>query len=189
MKKSVLSVVLFAAMLYAQDIRQGAYLSLYSDYKATRIGDAITIIVIESSNATNQSEITTGRTSNLSLSGSGAAGGTTLPSVTGNVGSNNDFNGKGTTRTSGTVTAKISGTIDSILPNGLMRISGTRKIVINGEEQKISVKGYVRTSDIAADNTVLSSSISEAEIYFDGEGSIKNNQKPGWITRFFHWLF
>lgn len=189
MKKSLFIIALFAGLLSAQDIRNGAVLSLYSDYKATRIGDAITIIVIESSNATNQSEITTGRQSNLSLSGSGVAGGTTLPSVAANAGTNNDFNGKGTTRTSGTVTAKISGTIDSVLANGNLRISGTRKIVINGEEQRISVKGYVRVSDIAADNTVLSSSISEAEIYFDGEGAIKNNQKPGWLTRFFHWLF
>ena len=77
----------------------------------------------------------------------------------------------------------------SVLANGNMRITGNRKISINGEEQTILIHGIVRASDITADNTVLSYNISDAEIVIEGSGLIDNAQKPGWLTKLFHWLF
>ena len=60
---------------------------------------------------------------------------------------------------------------------------------LNGEEQTIFIKGVVRSSDIQADNSVYSYNISEAEIVFEGSGMIDNAQHPGWLTKFFHWIF
>jgi len=70
-----------------------------------------------------------------------------------------------------------------------MVIKGSRKIVINGEEQLVSIRGVVRYSDISSDNSVLSYNISDAEISFEGSGIIDDSQKPGWLTKFFHWIF
>ena len=63
------------------------------------------------------------------------------------------------------------------------------KIVVNDEEQMITIKGFVRTSDISSENTVYSYNISEAEIIFQSDGQIRSVQDPGWITKLFHWLF
>ncbi len=192
--KIVSAVILFAAIsANAQDMRMNSQSSLFSDYKANRTGDAVTIIVVESSTATNSAEKSTGRSSDIgfngaadySMNGSEGTGG----DASVGLGSRNDFKGSGSAKAGGQVRTKISATIDSVLANGNMMVRGSRKIVINGEEQLMKIKGIVRPSDIMADNSVLSYNISEAEIIFEGDGMINNNQKPGWVTRFFHWLF
>ena len=87
------------------------------------------------------------------------------------------------------IKTKISATIDSVLNNGNLVVRGSRKISINGEEQTIHIKGVVRTSDISADNSVLSYNLSDAEIVLEGSGLINDAQHPGWLTKFFHWIF
>lgn len=182
-------VLVLSALLYPQEMRQNAFKSLFSDEKANKIGDAITILVVESSQASNNAETQAARSSSLSLSGKGQAGKTALPSVDLGIGTNNDFSGSGSTKTTGMIRTKISATIDSVLKNGNLLVRGSRKIKINGEEQVVKIKGIVRSSDIAADNSVLSYNISEAEIEFSGSGLIERSQSPGWITKIFHMLF
>ena len=190
MKKLLVSMlIIFGVTLQAQDMRSNAFMSLFSDHKANRVGDAITIIVTESSQATNNAATNAGRSSEITFSGSGALDATALPNGSLDLSSGNDFQGSGGTQSSGMVKTKISATIDSVFANGNMRITGNRKISINGEEQTVLIKGIVRASDITADNTVLSYNISDAEIVFEGSGIIDNAQQPGWLTKLFHWLF
>ncbi len=183
-----LSLIL-AINVFPQDMRQNSFQSLFADQKANRIGDAITIIVLESSQASNNATTSTGKKSDLGFNASGGVGSSTIPSTDIGVGSNNDFTGSGSTKTTGMVQTKISATIDSVLANGNLVIKGSRKISINGEEQTIFIRGVVRSSDIQADNSVYSYNISEAEIVFEGSGMIDNAQHPGWLTKFFHWIF
>ncbi|MFA4923751.1 MAG: flagellar basal body L-ring protein FlgH [Ignavibacteriaceae bacterium] len=181
--------LMFSASFYPQEMRQNGFKSLFSDQKANKIGDAITILVVESSQASNNAETQAARSSTLSLSAKGQAGKTALPGVDLALGSSNEFSGSGSTKTTGLIRTKISATIDSVLQNGNLLVRGSRKIVINGEEQIVKIKGIVRSSDIAADNSVLSYNISEAEIEFSGNGLIERSQSPGWLTKFFHMLF
>jgi flagellar L-ring protein precursor FlgH len=190
MKKTIITGLVFlSAIVSAQDMRLNAYASLFSDQKANRQGDAITIIVLESTQASNNSETNAGRKSDLGFGLSGGIDKTALPNVDLKVGSNNDFTGKGSTQTTGNIRTKISATVDSVLANGNLLIRGSKKIIINGEEQTIKVKGVVRPSDISPDNAVLSYNISDAELSFEGNGIISDNQKPGLLTKLFHWLF
>lgn len=182
-------VLVISAFIYPQEMRQNSFKSLFSDEKANKVGDAITILVVESSQASNNAETQAARSSSLSLSGKGQAGKTTLPAVDLGLGTNNDFSGSGSTKTTGMIRTKISATIDSVLKNGNLLVRGSRKIKINGEEQIVKIKGIVRLSDIAADNSVLSYNISEAEIEFSGSGLIERSQSPGWLTKIFHMLF
>lgn len=187
--KFLLIGLLFTSVLAAQGFRQNAAMSLFSDQKANRIGDAITIIIVEASTASNNAETTTGRSSNMSLEGSLASGGKSSANVTGGLNTNNDFSGSGTTKTTGMIQTKLSATIDSVYENGNLRIKGSRRIVINDEEQTITIRGIVRTSDISASNTVYSTNISEAEIIFAGDGAINSSQKPGLFAKLIKWLF
>ncbi len=190
MKRLIIITVLFTCgILFAQDMRQNSFSSLFSDQKASRVGDAITILVVESSQASNDAETSTGRTSNLGLTGKADIGTSPEKSADISLGTNNDFKGSGSTKTTGMINTKISATVDSVLPNGNMLIEGSRKISINGEDQTVFIKGIVRSSDIMADNSVLSYNIAEAQIAFKGSGMINSAQSPGWLTKFFHWIF
>lgn len=189
MKRIVIIFAIAFSTLTAQDMRQNAYASLFSDQKANRQGDAITIIVLESTQASNNSETNAGRKSDVGFAFSGGMDKTALPNVNLKVGSNNDFNGQGSTQTTGNIRTKISATVDTVLANGNLVIRGSKKITINGEEQMIQVKGIVRPSDISPENFVLSYNISDAELSFEGSGIINNAQKPGLLSKLFHWLF
>ncbi len=189
MKKLILISIIVVATVYPQNMRKNSFYSLFSDQKASYVGDAITIIVVESSLATNKAKTSSGKESDLGYNLAGSVNGSALPDVNLGIGSKNDFKGAGSTETSGIIQTKISATIDSVLNNGNLIISGSKKITINGEEQLINIKGVVRTSDVRADNSVLSYNISDAEISFEGSGLIDDAQSPGWLTKFFHWIF
>ena len=191
MKKLIimLMTIFFTNIVIAQDMRQNAFVSLFSDQKASRVGDAITIVVIEFSQASNNAQTTTGRSSDIGFNAGGNIAGSELPGTDVSFGVTNDFRGSGSTKTSGMMRTKISATIDSVLENGNLLIKGSRKIVINGEEQTIFIRGIVRTTDIDPNNSVLSYNISEAEIRIEGSGRISDSQSPGWLTKLFHWLF
>ena len=74
-------------------------------------------------------------------------------------------------------------------PNGHLIIEGTRKIVINRETQLFKLTGIVRRDDITPDNSVLSESIAQAEIRFEGKGQIANKQRQGLLSQLMDWLF
>lgn len=189
LKNIILAFSFMSATFFAQDMRQSSYYSLFSDHKAARQGDAVTIIVIESTSASNNSETSTGRKSDLGLTASGAIGSSTIPNTQLGLGTNNTFDGSGSTKTMGNISTKISAVVDTVFANGNLIIRGSKKITINGEEQIITIKGVVRSVDIMPDNSVYSYKISDAQIAFEGNGIIGDSQKPGWLTKFFHWLF
>jgi flagellar L-ring protein precursor FlgH len=112
-----------------------------------------------------------------------------LPSVSGSIGTGNQFKGTGATASHGVLRTKLSARVDSVLANGNLVVLGNRKIVINGEEQSMKISGIVRPSDIQADNSVYSYNISDASIMFEGSGIVSRAQGPGWVTKFLHWLF
>ncbi len=189
MKKVIFFLILLTISIKAQDMRESASFSLFADYKAVRLGDALTILVVESSQASNEAQLNAGRQSDLAFGFSGSSDGTSMGSADVSVNSNNSFKGGGSSTAGGLVKTKMSVIVDSVLANGLVRVRGSRKIVINGEEQNVSLKGLVRTSDISSSNTVYSYNISDAEIIFEGSGMIDSNTSPGWLTKIFHWLF
>ncbi len=189
-RKFIYIALIFSSIVFAQNRGVNNGFSMFSDFKAGRIGDAVTILVIENSKASNQADIQTGKTSDLGFDATGTMDSEPmLPSLDFDIGSRNNFKGGGGTNSIGAVSARISAMIDSVLSNGNLRIRGTRKIVVNGEEQAITISGIVRSIDIKSDNTVFSYNISNMELYFDGKGKIDDSQSPGWLTKVFHWIF
>jgi flagellar L-ring protein FlgH len=189
MKTTLLGILLCASVACGQDMRSTIGRSLFSDQKATRPGDAVTVVVVEVSSASNDASTSSDRSSDISLSAAGKSGATSLPDVSLGVGTGNSFKGEGATSSRGSIRARISARVDSVLANGNLAITGNRTIIINGEEQTISLSGIVRPSDIQADNSVYSYNISDARIAFAGSGSVSSAQGPGWITKLLHWLF
>jgi flagellar L-ring protein precursor FlgH len=194
MKRIIFLILFLSTSLVAQNMTENAARSLFADHKAAQVGDAVTILIVESSSAVNGAETSTSRDSKL-----GASAGfqnnrifRELPygesvSVSGTTA--NGFKGTGSTSNKGSVQAKLSAKIVEIDDNGNLRIEGTRNILINKEEQIIKVSGTIRPQDISPDNTIYSYNISDAVISYKGEGAVSSVQGPGWFTKFLHWLF
>ena len=167
--------------------------SIYTEKRARRVGDVITVVIQETNQATNAAS------SQDQKSGSFIFG-----AGTGFLGSNNFLNnninqnvglgvgsshqGQGTSTRSSKVTGQMTAKVVSVLPGGNYLIEGTRYVEVNDEKQTIIVTGEVRPDDIASDNSVLSSRIANAKIKFNGTGPASETAKPGIITRLFSWL-
>ena len=78
--------------------------------------------------------------------------------------------------------------MQSVDADGNLRVKGQQDIVVNGDKQKLLVEGRVRHQDVGADNTVLSSRLSEAKISYTGDGVLSEKQRQGILTRILSWL-
>jgi flagellar L-ring protein FlgH len=182
----VLAEPLGAANLTAR----GNWSALASDRSARSVGDVLTVIVYESSNATNSAENTISKSS--TFQGQISAGN---PLIAGNglneaasLGLSHGADNRGSTTRAGTMVAQISVTVDSVLPNGDLHVVGAQVLNINGERTNIHIAGRVRPADISAGNAILSSSLADATIDYDGAGFVSDSTRPGLITRALNWV-
>lgn len=100
-----------------------------------------------------------------------------------------EYAGEGETNRSGTLTGTISAVIMEVLPNGLLRVEGTKILAVNNEEEIMVLSGLVRSRDISASNQVDSSRIANMRIDFYGRGIIADQQNPGWGYKLFKMLW
>lgn len=160
------------------------YRPLVSDHKAFRVGDAITVQVIENASASSNADTKTRR--NNTLAAELAHGGTPIASA--DVGVNSGFDGGGGTQRTGKLLAQLTVSVTSILPNGDMLIAGEQQLSINDEQQRIRVEGRVRPNDILDTNIVLSSRLADAKIDYSGQGDLSQRQKRAWWRKATDWL-
>jgi len=159
------------------------YRAVVADRRAYRVGDTLTVVVLENATAESDAATNVANDSGVGLEAKD-------PSADRNLGLNVSGNADGTGKTSrqGQLQAQLSVHVTAVGPNDLLHIQGEQTITINGEAQKITVDGLVRTEDIAQDDTVSSTRLSDAKIEFTGNGVVSESQKTGIIYRFFHWL-
>ncbi len=181
--------------LFSDDSR----MDLFADVKARRVGDIITINIVETSKANKSATTATGRTNAVTaqinhlmgyedpnnIPGVGSVFNSANFSNTGIEASyGQGFTGRGTTNRNENMTAKMSARIIQVLPNGNLVLRGSQEIMVNNEKQYITVQGVVRPVDIAADNSVLSTYMADARIDYTGEGDLSRKQREGWLSRF-----
>ena len=164
--------------------------SLFTDIKANKVGDILTVMIYEQSQATQKSESKTDKSSTTSASGGPGVGSLDFIPLFGmDFDNSNTFDGKGENTRNGTLSARMSVTVMSVLPNGDLVIEGTRTVGISGDRETLALTGVVRQKDISPDNTVDSYLIADAEIHYTGKGNANTASRPGFLSRLFGWLF
>lgn len=161
---------------------------LFQDSKASRVGDIITVRIVENAKGSKDATTKTARDSSIATKLNAFFG---LPTANSDIGASakNSFDGSGSTTRSGQLTADVTAKVVELMPNGNMVINGTREVLINNERQYIAISGTVRPEDISRGNTILSTFIADARIEYTGRGVIFDNQSPGWLMRIFSWIW
>jgi flagellar L-ring protein precursor FlgH len=173
-------------------VDDGNLSEMFINAKAHRVGDIVTIKIVENSKATNKATTKTDRTTDTSVGLTEFFGlEKRFPSsknffnpfspVTSEY--SNAFDGSGSTARSGALTAYISARIIQILPNGNLIIEGNREVRVNHENQIITLTGEIRPRDISPENIVQSTYIADARISYSGSGILNDQQRPGWLAR------
>ena len=100
-----------------------------------------------------------------------------------NTNSVSDLSGTGKTKRENYVTTSMAARVIRVLPGGMLQIEGAREIRVNEETEYMVVRGLIRSKDVDADNSILSTQIADASIEYYGKGVLSDKQKPGWFTR------
>lgn len=187
---------------------------LFFDEKAARPGDLVTVVIIEQTEAEGdaRTETDANRIANVGLAsdvgfqklvaqpiqgllrvfgfddqGTGRDQGERLNVVQSSM--SNEFTGEGMTSRRGSFTGVITCRVIGVLPNGILHIRGRRSVVVNHEAQYVTLEGLVRREDLTIENSVLSNSIAEMRLSYDGMGVLDDKQRPGFMARVLDWVY
>jgi flagellar L-ring protein precursor FlgH len=163
--------------------------SLYSDSRAHDVGDILTITIAENTSAQSTANTKTSADDSVSAFGGTGLFDRLFHSLSLSANQSRSGNGTGQTTRSGTLVTTLSVVVIEVLPNGTMRVEGSRMVGINRETQKVVFSGLVRPEDVNPDNSVTSTHIASVEVRYDGKGIVGDTQRPGILSRIFKFLF
>lgn len=160
---------------------------LFEDRRARNIGDTLTIVIAERTDASKKSNTNTGRTSNNSFGVSALRGLPGKSFLGSELAATSDFSfdGKGESASNNEFIGTITVTVTEVLANGNLLVSGEKQVGINQGSEFIRLSGVVNPVHLTAANTVQSTLVADARIEYRGSGAVADNQQTGWLTRFF----
>ena len=177
-----LPVVATGSIFQAND----GYAALYEGTRARRVGDPLTIVLVERTVAS--------KSAGSKLDSGGGFGIT--PPTTGilsklfdatdaSVSGRRNFTGTGSTDQSNTLSGEVSVTVARVFPNGTMLVQGQKRVTLNRGDEFVRIKGLIRVADIDANNRVASTRVADAQIAYTGKGDVARASRQGWLSRFF----
>lgn len=166
----------------------GRDMRLFEDRTARRIGDILTIRLVERTVASKKASTSVDKSSEINLSNPILFG--EPVSIDGynlevEVEGNRVHAGAGASDQSNSLSGQISAVVVGVYPNGNLVIRGEKMLTLNQGEEFVQISGVVRTDDIRADNSVLSTQVADAKITYAGKGALADANATGWLGRFF----
>jgi flagellar L-ring protein FlgH len=159
----------------------------FSDQRAGRVGDILTVLVTVNDSAKTQNTTNTGLTTSNAMGvpnffGLESTLGKILPGaynpssmITTNTADASQ--GTGGVNRAEQINLTLAAVVTQVMPNGNLVIQGSQEIKTNAEVRQLTVSGIVRPEDIANNNTILWSQIAEARINYGGHGDVSSVQK------------
>ena len=161
------------------------YTGLYEGTRAHRVGDLVTILLIERTVTSKSVQSETDRSGSVAL----------FPPLTGpfaflspsdlKASGRGSFNGEGSAGQSSSLATSLAVTIVDVRPNGTALVQGEKRMLLSQGDEWVRFRGIIRLADVDAENTVLSSRVADAYVEYSGKGSLQRSSRPGWLTRFF----
>lgn len=182
------AAALFVAQVPAhnQSLWNGSHTDLFSDQRAAKIGDVITVLIAINDKATFGN--TTDRALNSEIKGGINFTNQSSTTMTqwnpqSDLTSSSSAQGQGSIDRSENIKLSVAAVVTDVLPNGNLIISGSQEVRVNYELRLLNVAGIIRPIDISRSNTISYDKIAEARISYGGRGRIMEVQQPGVVQQ------
>lgn len=180
------SVFLPASHGTGQSLWNGGRSDIFSDTKAAKIGDVVTVNIAINDKATFgnstdrslNSEVQTGFDWKLGLNST-----TTELNPTLDAKASSSTQGQGTIDRSEQIQLSVAAVVTDVLPNGNLLVSGSQEVRVNYELRLLNVAGIIRPRDISKDNSIAYNKIAEARISYGGRGRSMEVQQPAFLQQ------
>jgi flagellar L-ring protein FlgH len=164
-------------------------MELFADPRAHRVGDILTIVLVESTQASKKASTSTSKTDKADIGAPTILGrGVSIGGKSANIGLDGErsFDGTGASTQSNQLTGQITVTVAQRLSNGNLIVRGEKWLTINQGQELVRIAGIVRPQDISPDNSVPSTRVADARISYTGRGTLADANTRGWLSRFFN---
>ncbi|EDL49963.1 flagellar basal body L-ring protein FlgH [Erythrobacter sp. SD-21] len=158
------------------------YAPLYYGNRAARVGDLVTIVLVERTQTSKSTSGSTKRDGSFGLS---------LPTWSGidsadlNASGGGSFKGSGDASQASSIRADLTVTIAEVRPNGTALVRGEKVMELSQGTEWVQLSGIIRLADIDQDNRIPSIRVADARISYSGAGSVQRASREGWLSRFF----
>jgi flagellar L-ring protein precursor FlgH len=164
-----------------------AYRPLFEDRRARQVGDVLTIVINEKTQAGKKASSNGSKTGAIDSSISAVAG---LPLKTFQgmgvkADSSTAYDDKSAINSSNTFSGNITVTVTEVLPNGNLAVAGEKQIALDKSTEYIRLSGVVQPDTIQAGNTVSSAKVADARIEYRSSAKFDSAEVMGWLARFF----
>jgi flagellar L-ring protein precursor FlgH len=168
----------------------GQQMELFADLKARRVGDVLTIVLNESTNAAKTAVTKTAKTTSTANTGPTIFGKTItthgVPILNTSLSGADSFDGEGSSAQSNSLAGSLTVTVVDVQANGNLVVQGGKTLQLNQGDEFVHISGVIRPADIATNNTVTSDKLADAHISYSGKGAVDSSNRMGWLARFFN---
>ena len=169
--------------------RAGMPVDMFEDTTAKRVGDIITVKLVESASALASSDTKADKKQKVDMPPPTVAGNKVTKDdkevLENNIEAKRDFRGSGESNQAHNFQAVIAVSVVDVLPNKYLVVRGEKLITLNQSEEYIRFSGIVRPQDLSLDNTVESQKVANVNISYAGQGVLAGANSMGSLARFF----
>lgn len=158
--------------------------SLYSDKRAYRVGDILTVVLNERTQSSKSADSSLDKNTDVDVSVP-IAGNLNVTDFNLGIGSSTEFDGGSSASQQNYLSGAITVRVIHVLSNGTLVIKGRKQIQLNQGDEYIEIEGLVRPDDIDVANRISSLRVAEAQISYTGSGTLADASSPGWFTALF----
>ena len=162
------------------------YAGLVQGTVARRVGDPLTILLIENTTTTKTASSKTSRDGSGSITPPTAGPLSFLDPNALKAASQSSFKGDGSAGQTSSFSGTVGVTIAEVRPNGTALVKGEKRLLLSQGQEWIQFSGIVRLSDIDPQNQIRSAQVADARVEYAGNGSIQRASREGWLSRFFN---
>jgi flagellar L-ring protein precursor FlgH len=163
-------------------------MALFEDRRARRVGDVLTVNLVEKTEAKRKSETTDERKANgsIDIPSPTVLGYTDVLGATSwNPAAGNKIELKDNETNSNSVSGSITVTVVEVLANGNLVVAGEKQVRINQDTEYIRLAGVVNPSHITVRNTINSTQMADVQLESTNSQSTDKSQFAGLMARFF----
>ena len=159
-------------------------LTLYADKRAYRVGDILMVVLDERTLSSKSADANLDKNSNWNVAVP-LAGNLNVNDLGLQVDSGTGFQGESSASQQNYLSGAITVRITEVFANGALAIHGSKQIRLNQGDEVIELQGIVRAEDIDVANRISSRRIADAQISYEGSGTLANATEAGWLTKLF----
>ena len=157
---------------------------IFEDRRARMIGDNLTIMITERTNATRSGQERGGRTVNVKTAAPSFFG-FDFDRLSASASSERDFGESGSKTANNLFQGTIAVTVIDITPTGNLVVSGEKQIAMDSGSEFVRFSGIIDPKDITIGNRIASTSVADARVEYRTNTNLDPAEVISRIARFF----